>query len=140
MAILAADAPLSPLGISAPVRSIVGPTLRSATVIRVALLLLVVGNLGLILVNRSWTKTVVGGLRTDRNPALAWVLSGAVGFLVLLLPVPFLRELFRFVGLDAAEQLIHSGVDVVIMAQPPGFRPRVNRWWTDCSTPFDPRW
>ena len=46
MAILAADAPLSPLGISAPVRSIVGPTLRSATVIRVALLLLVVGNLG----------------------------------------------------------------------------------------------
>ena len=66
---------------------------------------LVVGNLGLILVNRSWTKTVVGGLRTDRNPALAWVLSGAVGFLVLLLTVPFLRELFRFAPMHATDVL-----------------------------------
>jgi Ca2+-transporting ATPase len=64
---------------------------------------LVIGNLGLILVNRSWTKTVVGGLRGDRNPALAWVLSGAVGFLVLLLTVPFLRELFRFAPLHAVD-------------------------------------
>lgn len=30
----------------------------------------------------------------------------------------------QFVGLDAAEKLIASGVDVVVMAQPPGFRPK----------------
>jgi myo-inositol 2-dehydrogenase / D-chiro-inositol 1-dehydrogenase len=29
----------------------------------------------------------------------------------------------RFIGLDAYQKLLNSGVDVVIMAQPPGFRP-----------------
>jgi Ca2+-transporting ATPase len=67
---------------------------------------LVVGNLGLILVNRSWTKTVFGGLRGDRNPALVWVLSGAIGFLVVLLTVPFMRELFRFAPIHGADILL----------------------------------
>ena len=66
---------------------------------------LVVGNLGLILVNRSWTRTVVGGLASDRNAALAWVLGGALTFLALLMVVPFLREIFRFAAFDLTDVL-----------------------------------
>jgi Ca2+-transporting ATPase len=64
---------------------------------------LVVGNLGLILVNRSWTQTVIAGAVKDRNPALGWVLGGAVVFLTVLLSVPFLRELFKFAPMHAAD-------------------------------------
>jgi Ca2+-transporting ATPase len=66
---------------------------------------LVLGNLGLILVNRSWTQTVIGGLVKDRNPALGWVLGGAVLFLGVLLTVPFMRELFRFAPVHATDIL-----------------------------------
>ncbi|MBI5436864.1 MAG: cation-translocating P-type ATPase [Nitrosomonadales bacterium] len=56
---------------------------------------LVIGNLGLILVNRSWQYTI---LRTfnSHNPALWWVTGGAFGFLLLALTLPFLREVFHF--------------------------------------------
>jgi len=57
---------------------------------------LVVSNLALILVNRSWTRTALGGLKGDPNSALGWVFGGALGFLALLMAVPFLREIFRF--------------------------------------------
>ncbi len=56
---------------------------------------LVIGNLGLILVNRSWQHTA---LRTfdSRNPALWWVIGGAFAFLSLALTLPLLREVFHF--------------------------------------------
>jgi Ca2+-transporting ATPase len=57
---------------------------------------LVVGNLALILVNRSWTRSAWRGWRSDPNAALGWVLGGAGLFLVLMMTVPFLRDLFRF--------------------------------------------
>jgi Ca2+-transporting ATPase len=66
---------------------------------------LVIGNLGLILVNRSWTQTAIAGLLKDRNPALGWVIGAALLFLSLLLIVPFARELFQFAPMH--------GVDVV---------------------------
>ncbi|MGC2456817.1 MAG: cation-translocating P-type ATPase [Gallionellaceae bacterium] len=56
---------------------------------------LVTGNLGLILVNRSWQHTLPRTLIT-RNPALWWVIAGAMGFLLLALTLPFLREVFHF--------------------------------------------
>jgi Ca2+-transporting ATPase len=49
----------------------------------------------LILVNRSWTRTILGALRTP-NAALWWVLGGAALFLGLALSIPFPRSLFRF--------------------------------------------
>jgi Ca2+-transporting ATPase len=67
---------------------------------------LVIGNLGLILVNRSWTQTVLAGVIKDRNPALAWVLGGALLFLGLLLMVPFARELFQIAPLHGADILL----------------------------------
>ncbi len=56
---------------------------------------LVIGNLGLILVNRSWRHTILGTLER-RNPALWWVVGGASAFLLLALYLPFLREVFHF--------------------------------------------
>ncbi len=56
---------------------------------------LVIGNLGLILVNRSWRHTFLHTLKVQ-NPALWWVVGGALGFLLLSLTTPFLQEIFHF--------------------------------------------
>ena len=56
---------------------------------------LVVGNLSLIFVNRSWTHTILGGLMS-KNPALWWVTAGTVTMLALLLAFPGTRDLFQF--------------------------------------------
>ncbi len=56
---------------------------------------LIIANLGLILTNRSWTRSI---LRTFRypNPALWMVLGGAVLFLGIVLYTPFMHTLFQF--------------------------------------------
>ena len=56
---------------------------------------LIVANLGLILTNRSWSRTILETLRTP-NRALWWVVGGALVFLAAVLYIPFLRELFGF--------------------------------------------
>ena len=56
---------------------------------------LVLGNLSLILVNRSWRLTAAQALRRRRNPTVKWVVGGALTMLVVLLAVPWLREVFR---------------------------------------------
>jgi Ca2+-transporting ATPase len=56
---------------------------------------LVIGNLSLILTNRSWQHTILHTLNY-RNPALWWVIGGAFSFLLLTLTMPFLREVFHF--------------------------------------------
>ncbi len=72
---------------------------------------LIIANLGLIMTNRSWTRTIVETLR-EPNPALWWVVGGTFFFLGLVLYVPFLRDLFKFAYLhpiDLAVCLV-SGV------------------------------
>ncbi|HQS58028.1 MAG: ATPase [Gallionellales bacterium 35-53-114] len=56
---------------------------------------IVIGNLGLILVNRSWQHTILATLRS-RNRAIWWVIGGAFSFLLLSLTLPFMREVFHF--------------------------------------------
>jgi Ca2+-transporting ATPase len=56
---------------------------------------LVLGNLGLILVNRSSSRSLTRSF-TRPNVALWWVVCGAVGFLGIALYVSTLREVFRF--------------------------------------------
>ncbi len=63
---------------------------------------LIFANLGLILTNRSWSRTIPKMLRTP-NRALWWVLSGATLFLGLALYAPFLQSLFRFAHLSGAD-------------------------------------
>jgi Ca2+-transporting ATPase len=66
---------------------------------------LIVANLGLILINRSWTRTILSTLKTP-NGALWWVMGGAAGFMGLVLYVPFLQKLFHFSSLGWFDILI----------------------------------
>jgi len=73
---------------------------------------LIIANLGLIFVNRSWSRTVLTTLRSP-NAALWWVTSGAVLFLGLSLSIPFFRDLFRFSVLHSVDIAICIGAGVV---------------------------
>jgi Ca2+-transporting ATPase len=66
---------------------------------------LIFANLGLILVNRSWSQSVVEGLKTP-NKALWWVLIGALAILGFVLYTPYTRTVFRF-------SFVH-GIDIAI--------------------------
>ena len=66
---------------------------------------LVLGNLGLILANRSWSGSLLASLRTP-NAALWWVVGGTLGFLAFVLYVPGLRELFGFTYLHLNDVLL----------------------------------
>ncbi|MGK2855251.1 MAG: cation-translocating P-type ATPase [Microbacteriaceae bacterium] len=84
---------------------------RSATFVT-----LVVGNLALILVNRSWRLPVWRTFRERRNRALKWILAGAAVMLVMLINVPWLRDGFNLghLGLvDWAVALLAGCIGVV---------------------------
>jgi Ca2+-transporting ATPase len=76
---------------------------------------LVVANLALILVNRSWTRSLVDTLRA-RNRALWWVAGGALVFLGLVLYVPALRDLFRIAYLHLDDIGLAFGLGVASVA------------------------
>jgi Ca2+-transporting ATPase len=59
---------------------------------------LIIANLALILTDRSRTRTILATLRTP-NKALWWIIAGATALLILVLYVPFLRDLFGFAAL-----------------------------------------
>ncbi len=63
---------------------------------------MVLGNLGLIFTNRSWSHSILATLRI-RNKALWWISGLAICFLTLVLEIPFLRDLFRFAPLHRWE-------------------------------------
>lgn len=65
---------------------------------------LIVANLALIVINRSWSRSAMASLSTP-NPAQWWVISGGIIFLGLVLYVPFLRTLFKF-------EVLH-GIDLI---------------------------
>jgi P-type Ca2+ transporter type 2C len=69
---------------------------------------LLVANLGLILTNASWSRTIVATLRS-RNAAMWWVIGGALSFLGLVLYVPFLSRLSRLGRLTLAEVALCLG-------------------------------
>lgn len=73
---------------------------------------LIFANLGLILVNRSWSRTIVEGLRSP-NKALWWVIAGALLILAIVLYVPYVRELFRFSFLHPLDLAICFGAGIV---------------------------
>jgi Ca2+-transporting ATPase len=61
---------------------------------------LVVSFLTIILVNRSWTRSLLSMMRAP-NPAMWWVLAGSAIFLVAILTIPSLQALFSFSPLHA---------------------------------------
>ena len=72
---------------------------------------LVVAFIVIILVNRSWTRSVFAMLRVP-NPALPWVVLGACAFLALVLVVPVVQRLFHFAPLHAMDVLLSLSAGV----------------------------
>ena len=66
---------------------------------------LIVSNIAVILSNRSWNTNIFKILVTP-NKTVKWVVGGAVFFLVLVLNIPFLLNLFQFEKLGFTELLI----------------------------------
>ncbi len=73
---------------------------------------MVLGNLGLILSNRSQLHSILSTLHTP-NPALWWIIGGALIFLTLVLTIPLLRELFQFAPLHRWELLLIAGAGLL---------------------------
>jgi len=66
---------------------------------------LIVSNICLILTNRSWSTTIIQTFR-NWNKALLFIILGSAFFMVLAIKVPFLKNLFYFGTLHAADALI----------------------------------
>jgi Ca2+-transporting ATPase len=105
---------------------------------------LIVANLALILANRSLTGTIASTLRRP-NPALWWVLGGAVVMLALVLGLPALRERLRMGVLHADDLLLCAAAGLVSVAwlelvkrrrarahAPAGAGPHIGGW-TPCD-------
>jgi Ca2+-transporting ATPase len=71
-------------------------------------LALVLSNLGLIFANRSWSRSLPATIRTP-NKALWWITGSVLAALLLIVTVPFLRELFAFAPLTWSDWLLCLG-------------------------------
>lgn len=69
---------------------------------------LIASNLALIFTNRSWSRNLFTDFNS-KNHALWWIVGMALGFLALVLYIPFLRNLFSFSSLT----LIDTGICLV---------------------------
>ena len=67
---------------------------------------LMLGNIALILVNRSWHLSMFQTFKKRTNKTIKWILGGAIGMLVLLVNIPLLREAFNLSYLNAREWLL----------------------------------
>jgi Ca2+-transporting ATPase len=74
----------------------------------IAFTTLVLANLGLILTNRSYTRTLLQTLRVP-NAAAWWSSIGALSFLAIVLYVPFFERIFLFDTPHAADLLVCLG-------------------------------
>jgi P-type Ca2+ transporter type 2C len=66
---------------------------------------LIVSNIAVIFSNRSWTSDIFKILFTP-NKAVKWVVGGAILFLILILNIPFLLDLFQFERIGIIETLV----------------------------------
>ena len=80
-----------------------------------AFITLIVSNLSLILANRSWSASAIAAF-SGSNPALLWVVGGALAFLGLVVYVPGLRDLFHFAPMHALDIAIALGAGLVSIA------------------------
>ncbi len=72
---------------------------------------LVLVNLGLILSNRSYSRSIFKSL-SIHNPSLWWILGGAFAALALVIYIPWLQSVFKFDALSWIQILILLGVGI----------------------------
>ncbi len=90
---------------------------RPDTVVRsLAFVTLVIGNVALILVNRSHRLSAWRAARERANRTVPWILGGALLMLALLLGVPWLRNAFRLGPLGATDVVVAAGAGVLGVA------------------------
>jgi Ca2+-transporting ATPase len=77
---------------------------------------LVLSNLGLLLVNRSWRLPLwkMRGIR--RNPAAKWIITATLLVLTAMMTVPFLRGAFHFGALTVGQVMISLSAAIVGVA------------------------
>ena len=68
---------------------------------------LIASNIAVILSNRSWSSNIIKILVTP-NKAVKWVVGGAIIFLILILNIPFLLNLFQFESISLLETVVCS--------------------------------
>jgi Ca2+-transporting ATPase len=73
---------------------------------------LILANIGLILTNRSWQTRIWVNI-TKPNPALWWVIGGALLFLAFVLYLPVTQGIFHFSQLNIADVAICLGAAVL---------------------------
>ncbi len=64
---------------------------------------LMLGNIALVLVNRSQHLSMIQTFRKRKNKTIKWVLGGGIGMLVLLVNVPLMREAFDLSYLNVTQ-------------------------------------
>ena len=67
---------------------------------------LMLGNIALVLVNRSQHLSIFQTFRERKNKTIKWVLGGGIGMLVLLVNVPIMRQAFNLAYLNVAQWLL----------------------------------
>jgi Ca2+-transporting ATPase len=77
---------------------------------------LVIGNLALILVNRSWRLPVWLTFRERRNPALKWILMATSALLLLLLLLPPMRDAFNLGPITLVDWAVAIGAGLAGVA------------------------
>jgi Ca2+-transporting ATPase len=80
-----------------------------------AFLTLVVCNLGMILSNRSFSRSCIGMLK-EKNEAFKWVMTGTIGVMCLIMTLPFFKELFRFGNVSATDLMLSLAGGVIAVA------------------------
>jgi len=66
---------------------------------------LIASNIAIIISNRSWSANFVKIILTP-NKTVKWVVGGAIIFMILILNIPFLLNLFQFEKIGLAEVVI----------------------------------
>lgn len=66
---------------------------------------LIVSNISVIISNRSWTSGIIKILSAP-NKAVNWIVGGAIIFLILILNIPFLLNLFQFEKISFLELMV----------------------------------
>lgn len=80
-----------------------------------AFITLVISNLGIIMVNRSWAKSIFALLKVQ-NPAIAWVVSATIIFLGIVIYVPALQNIFHFSFMHLNDIVISLSLGVISVA------------------------
>jgi Ca2+-transporting ATPase len=66
---------------------------------------LIVSNIAVILSNRSWSTNIFKIILSP-NKAVKWIIGGAIIFMILILNIPFLLNLFQFEKIGGLELII----------------------------------